>query len=1024
MTFRILSACAVLGGALAVWAEELPPLPEGEDCFTIATFGDTQVYQDNGDGTVSNPSFESRVNWLADAAHVAAQNILFVSHLGDIVNTRSIAAEWAFADAQMARLDAAGVPNAIAPGNHDVTSKGISTDFQKYFPASRYAGKSWYGGSFAGTGTGIFDNNSNSYQLFSWKGQDYIIFHLQCNAGQAVLDWVNNLLSGAYAAHKAIIVTHQYLGAVTKVSEGVCGEPSQRLIRRMQWGKITANGSLNPTEAWNYCFRRHPNILMILSGDQSAALACHRTAIGLYGNVVHEIVTDYPHADDSDWIRLYRFFPKTGNIEVYTYSPQRNSLCTSAGYCKEERFHRFTMTFDVADEASVADVLVRQEWPRDARIRVDYTVLNGTSALYDVQVSATVGETPVIVPANAVSGQTTGLRSGAYTLFLDAAQLALPPNGTDDFRVSLALVPQTAVANDPEDEAIYRIVSLDGSKMVRDLTRRDIKSGLWGSYISTKEEYNTWANGDIDEDVLIWTGVTNDVYKTDFIVFRKIPAGTFPFTDKKIPTTISQPYWMSVFEYTQGQYERVHQVALALNYSTKITEEHDDYYRDSWFTNAACAAVRPVDWVIWDDLVGAGYCEWPQEITLSGLSGQKLVGQFRKVTGLDQVTLPTWAEWEHAFHGGTTTDFNNGKLYNAGVAIDNLNALARWKGNAGWTATWNGSSYVYSREGDEPDRNCTAEEGTAPVGSYASNPWGLFDMHGNVMEWVLDRESTASNMLEIATAAGGALVDPVGDPNASKDKRNVCFYAWDSGASMFLVNRVHAAARSKRPDVGGRYGCRLMMPDVTVAAAEREMSEPVVVYTNPEQVQRWCTVKGGETLAMPFPWPEGAVRAEVKVRDAENAELATASADREGLAVQGEIEVTFPTVTTTADERVYRFDIRFFASAPNGGVLVAERTVRLGVVMGYGDKAAKVRPSGVGMRYWRQTGTAAVNVLPLQWGDAPLTIDGTPVDTGLNGAAGWYEWRPSERRKYQLGYGDGTIVDIWHGEVGFSIRVK
>ena len=1024
---KTLTLCAALGIALAGIAETLPPLPEGEDCFTIATFGDTQAYTDNGNGTVSNPSFKSRVDWLSNAGNIAEQNILFVSHLGDIVNTRSAAAEWSFADAQMARLDGV-VPYAISPGNHDVTSKGVSTDFQTWFPASRYSGNAWYGGSFEGTGTeGVFDNNSNSYQLFDWKGQGYIIFHLQCNAGTAVLDWVNGLLSGPYANRKAIVVTHMYMGVVVEEAEKVGADMSQRLIRRMQWKKISANGSLSPTDAWNYCFRKHPNLILILSGDQSAALACHRTAVGIHGNVVHEIVTDYPHADDSDWIRLYRFFPKSGKIDVYTYSPQADALCTSAGYCKDERFHRFTMTFDGSD-ASVGDVLVRQEWPRNDRIRVDFTLRNGTSAPYDVAVAATAGGEDVTIPAEALSGDLAGLASGAYTLFIDVKKLTLPAGGTDDFKVTLSLSPSAAGGEEPDDEVLYRIVSLKGDKSVRDLTRRDIRTGLWGSYVTSKAEYNAWAAGAVKDDVFIWTGVSNDIYKTEYIVFRKIPAGTFSFTVSNITTTISQPFWMSVFEYTQGQYAQVHDVAVALNYSGTVTPGYSDYYRESWFSNAVCAAVRPADWLSWSDIVGAGHAEWPYPRSeLSGLSSSKLVGQFRQVTGLGEATIPTWAQWEYACRAGTGADYGNGRNHSTTAAWNTLDAMSRWKGNAGWIASLKetgGLNYTRTSEGDLPPRESAANEGTAPVGSYAPNAWGVYDMHGNVGEWVLDRESDAADMARIAEESGGTLTDPVGNPDGGRSTRLICGFNWSGGITQHLATRTMTLSYSKRAESSGnegRLGCRLVVPDWDTAFGdETEVSAPIAVYANPEAVQRWRTVRPGETLAMPFPWPEGAVRVEVTVTDSQGTEVATASADREALATSGEIAVTFPELAAAGGERVYDFAIAFLAS--NGGGTVAEKTVRLGAVVGYGDgSGAKVRP-GAGRNGWRTA--QAVNVLPLQRDEQPLTIDGETVETGLDGAAGWYEWRPDEKRKYALGYGDGVSANVRYGQSGISVIVR
>jgi formylglycine-generating enzyme required for sulfatase activity len=65
--------------------------------------------------------------------------------------------------------------------------------------------------------------------------------------------------------------------------------------------------------------------------------------------------------------------------------------------------------------------------------------------------------------------------------------------------------------------------------------------------------------------------------------------------------------------------------------------------------------------------------------------------------------LPTEAEWEYACRAGTTTPYHFGPTLSKDLAND---------------------GYMLRR----PTR----------VGSYPANPWGLFDMHGNVAEWCED----------------------------------------------------------------------------------------------------------------------------------------------------------------------------------------------------------------------------------------------------------------------------------------------
>lgn len=79
--------------------------------------------------------------------------------------------------------------------------------------------------------------------------------------------------------------------------------------------------------------------------------------------------------------------------------------------------------------------------------------------------------------------------------------------------------------------------------------------------------------------------------------------------------------------------------------------------------------------------------------------------------------LPTEAEWEYACRAGSTTAFANGPLTGS-IDCDpidlNLDAM-------GW--------YCGNRD---------VEDGLAEVGQKQANAWGLYDMHGNLLEWVWD----------------------------------------------------------------------------------------------------------------------------------------------------------------------------------------------------------------------------------------------------------------------------------------------
>ncbi|MDP7400247.1 MAG: formylglycine-generating enzyme family protein, partial [Lentisphaeria bacterium] len=138
-----------------------------------------------------------------------------------------------------------------------------------------------------------------------------------------------------------------------------------------------------------------------------------------------------------------------------------------------------------------------------------------------------------------------------------------------------------------------------------------------------------------------------------------------------------------------------------------------------------CGDDCPVERVSWFDVVA--FCN-----ALSRAEGLEecYVIEGEDVTwprGLDCTgyRLPTEAEWEYACRAGTTTAYSWGNS----IAASNAN---------------------YTSSGINQTRD---------VGQYAANPWGFFDMHGNVWEWVADRYN--------ATYPTGSVTDPTGPASGS-----------------------------------------------------------------------------------------------------------------------------------------------------------------------------------------------------------------------------------------------------------------
>ena len=121
--------------------------------------------------------------------------------------------------------------------------------------------------------------------------------------------------------------------------------------------------------------------------------------------------------------------------------------------------------------------------------------------------------------------------------------------------------------------------------------------------------------------------------------------------------------------------------------------------------------------------------------------------------------LPTEAQWEYACRAGTTTAYS-------------------------WGVDINSSDANYNRNIGQ----------TADVGQYSANPWGFFDMHGNVWEWTADWYAAYSS---------GAQTDPEGPATGS----TVSFGA-APGQYRHDLRSAYRAPTPQRPRHQHRLPCR------------------------------------------------------------------------------------------------------------------------------------------------------------------------------------------------------------------------
>ena len=250
-------------------------------------------------------------------------------------------------------------------------------------------------------------------------------------------------------------------------------------------------------------------------------------------------------------------------------------------------------------------------------------------------------------------------------------------------------------------------------------------------------------------------GIDSDVYRTDKLVMRRIRAkgrsfrmgashikergqSSDYFIEMARHAMLTEDFYIGVFEFTQAQYHKI------------------NGNRPSRFANESCWRTRPVEYVQRTHLMDHA---WPNDdpvIANSAESGaNKMFAKFRAKTGFDwRLTLPTRAQWEYACRADTLTP-----LYDGYSSTWKTNALGASEASCRFSRNADNGGAIPEATKEIVTYDTT--RGTARVGSYEPNAWGLYDMLGNVAELCHDFNNALSRY-DIMTV----------DPNGFNDSRD------------------------------------------------------------------------------------------------------------------------------------------------------------------------------------------------------------------------------------------------------------
>jgi formylglycine-generating enzyme required for sulfatase activity len=335
------------------------------------------------------------------------------------------------------------------------------------------------------------------------------------------------------------------------------------------------------------------------------------------------------------------------------------------------------VSFEAAADV-VSGVTCRQRWPWNGKVDIDYT-LNSSSAgaVFSVQFFGRIGNGEPFA-LSTVEGD------GQYGLIIGSGSKRLTWDSTADLghTVDSSAAKVAVYAQDVTGNATYLVFDLTSNTVGYSTTAPSVAEG------AVSKLTQVWLRR-VEPGTFVMGSSSSEPYHSEYAA-----------SEVEHTVTITKPFYMGVFEFTQKQFETI------AGYNPVQMWSH-------------IGTTKPVDTVSYNDLRGenAG-ATWPQ-YTDHRVDTNSFFGVFRARFGNQFIfDLPTDAQWEMACRDkGDGTYWGSG-VWNDGSAIKGTNPDS----NLDKLANYDGDSTPVPHE----------------VGTKLPNCIGLYDMHGNVDEVCLD----------------------------------------------------------------------------------------------------------------------------------------------------------------------------------------------------------------------------------------------------------------------------------------------